>query len=70
MKHCKLSTSSAGRIGALLLVLSLPLVSQAQTPVVDDATVNLTAGTLTLAGSNFSPTGPQRRRPRRSEAIM
>jgi hypothetical protein len=57
LKHCKLNTSSAGRIGILLLILSVPLVSQAQTPVIDDATVNLTTGKMTLAGSNFSPTG-------------
>jgi hypothetical protein len=57
MKHCKLSTLLAGHIGILLLILSAPLVSQAQTPVIDDATVNLTAGSLTLAGSNFSPSG-------------
>jgi hypothetical protein len=53
MKRCKLSLTSA----ALLLTLSAPLVSQAQTPVIDDATVNLAKSYIALAGSNFSPTG-------------
>jgi hypothetical protein len=52
MKYCKFKTS-----GALLLILSAPLVSRAQTPVVNDATVNLAKKHIALAGSNFSPTG-------------
>ena len=56
MQYYKLNKTSAAGIGALLLVLSLPLVSQAQTPVIDDATVNLTTGKITLTGTNFSPT--------------
>jgi hypothetical protein len=53
MQNCKSNTTSA----ALLLILSAPLASRAQTPVVDDATVNLTKSYVALAGSNFSPTG-------------
>src|ERR1700722_3434012 len=53
MKHCKFNTTSA----ALLLILSAPLVSQAQTPVIENATVNLARSYISLAGSNFSPTG-------------
>jgi hypothetical protein len=49
MKLCKLNT--------LLLILSAPLVSQAQTPVISDATVNLAKSYISLAGSNFSPSG-------------
>ena len=49
--------TSAGRICTLLLILSGPLVSQAQTPVIDDATVNLAGGTISLAGMHFSPSG-------------
>jgi len=52
MKRCKFNTTSA----ALLLTLSAPLVSQAQTPVIEDATVNLAKSYISLAGSNFSPT--------------
>src|ERR1700733_13897154 len=50
-------TTSAGPICTLLLILSAPLASQAQTPVIVDATVNLAKGYIALAGSNFSPTG-------------
>jgi trimeric autotransporter adhesin len=53
MNRCKFNTTSA----ALLLILSAPLVSQAQTPVIVDATVNLAKSYIALAGSNFSPTG-------------
>jgi hypothetical protein len=45
------------KLNALLLILSAPLVSQAQTPVIVDATVNLAKSYIALAGSNFSPTG-------------
>src|ERR1700722_19238524 len=53
MKHCKLNTTAA----ALLLILSAPLLSQAQTPVIEKATVNLAKSYISLAGSHFSPTG-------------
>jgi hypothetical protein len=53
MKLCKLNTTS----GALLLILSAPFVGQAQTPVIENATVNLAKSYISLAGSNFSPTG-------------
>ena len=53
MKLCKLNTTSA----ALLLTLSAPLVSRAQTPVIENATVNLAKSYISLAGSNFSPIG-------------
>jgi hypothetical protein len=53
MKRCKFNTTSA----ALLLILSTPLVSRAQTPVIEDATVNLAKSYIALAGSNFSSTG-------------
>jgi hypothetical protein len=55
MKHYKFNTTSAGRFCALLLILSAPFVSQAQTPVIADAAVNLAKGYISLAGSNFSP---------------
>ncbi len=45
MKHC-----------ILLLIAFAPLVSRAQTPVIEDATVNLAKSYISLAGSNFSPT--------------
>jgi hypothetical protein len=51
MKHCKFDTPST----ALLLILSAPLVGQAQTPVIENATVNLAKSYISLAGSNFSP---------------
>ena len=57
MKRCQSNTTSAGRMCALLLVLSAPLVSRAQSPVIADATVNLATHYISLAGSNFSPTG-------------
>src|ERR1700683_5393049 len=53
MKHCKFNTTSA----ALLLIFSAPLVSQAQTPLIENAAVNLAKSYISLAGSNFSPTG-------------
>ena len=53
MKHCKLNTTAA----ALLLILSAPLLSKAQTPVIEKATVNLAKSYISLAGSNFSPAG-------------
>jgi trimeric autotransporter adhesin len=53
VKRRKLSLTSA----ALLLIISAPLVSHAQTPVIEDATVNLAKSYISLAGSNFSPTG-------------
>jgi len=53
MKHCKFNTTS----GALLLILSTPLLSRAQTPVIENATVNLAKSYVSLAGSNFSPAG-------------
>src|ERR1700723_1401406 len=40
-----------------VLILYAPLVSQAQTPVIDHATVDLAKSYISLAGSNFSPTG-------------
>ena len=49
------NSNSAGRICGPLLILFAPLVSQAQTPVIEDATVNLAKGYILLAGSNFSP---------------
>jgi trimeric autotransporter adhesin len=52
VNHCKFNTRSA----TLLLVLSAPLISQAQTPVIENATVNLAKSYISLAGSNFSPT--------------
>jgi hypothetical protein len=57
MKRSKFTTTPIGRICTLLLILSGPLVSQAQTPVIDHATVNLAKSYISLAGSNFSPTG-------------
>ncbi len=57
MDRSKFNTTSAGPICVLLLILSSPLVSQAQTPVIADATVNLASSYVVLAGSNFSPTG-------------
>jgi hypothetical protein len=57
MKRCKFNTTSAGRLCSLLLILSAPFVSQAQTPMIADATVNLAKSNISLAGSNFSPTG-------------
>jgi len=53
MKRRKFSLTSA----ALLLIVFAPLVSQAQTPVIADAKVNLAKSYIALAGSNFSPTG-------------
>src|ERR1700733_6040641 len=53
MKHCKFNTTSA----ALLLIFSAPLVSQAQTPLIENAAVNLAKSYISLVGSNFSPTG-------------
>ena len=50
MKHCKFNTTVA-----LLLILSAPLLSRAQTPVIEKATVNLAKSYISLAGSNFSP---------------
>ena len=49
MTYCKFSP--------LFLILAVPLVFQAQTPVIEDATVNLARSYIALAGSNFSPTG-------------
>ena len=46
----------AWKFKTLLLVLSAPLIGQAQTPVIEDATVNLAKSYISLAGSNFSPT--------------
>ena len=57
MKRSKFSTTIAGQMCTLLLILSAPLVSQAQTPVIDHATVDLAKRYISLAGSNFSPTG-------------
>ena len=56
-KRCNFNTTSAGQLSILLLILSAPLIGQAQTPVIEDATVNLAKSYITLAGSNFSPTG-------------
>jgi hypothetical protein len=56
MKRSKLNTT-AGLSCTLLLIISAPLVSHAQTPVIADATVNLAKSYIGLAGSNFSPTG-------------
>jgi len=41
----------------LLLILLTPLISRAQTPVIDQAKVNLAQSYISLAGSNFSPNG-------------
>ncbi len=57
MNFAKFNTTSAGRFRILLLILSAPLVSQAQTPAINDATVDLAKGHITLAGSNFDPSG-------------
>jgi hypothetical protein len=57
MKCCNFNSLPSGRLCILLLILVAPLVSQAQTPVINDAVVNLTAGQITLSGSNFSPNG-------------
>jgi hypothetical protein len=57
MKRSKFSTTIAGQMCTLLLILSAPLVSQAQTPVIDHATVDLSKSYISLAGSNFNPTG-------------
>jgi hypothetical protein len=46
----------AWKFKTLLLILSAPLIGQAQTPVIEDATVNLAKSYISLAGSNFSPT--------------
>ncbi len=40
-----------------MLILTAPLVCQAQTPAIEGATVNLAKGAMTLSGSNFSPAG-------------
>jgi hypothetical protein len=53
----KINMTSAGRFSALLLILSAPLASQAQTPVIYDIGVNLPSGWIAVNGSNFSPTG-------------
>src|ERR1700733_13576689 len=52
MKGCKFHTAS----DVLLLTLSTVLISRAQTPVIEDATVNLAKSYISLAGTNFSPT--------------
>jgi hypothetical protein len=39
----------------LLLILSAPLVSQAQTPVIADVTVNLAKGYIALVGHAYAP---------------
>jgi hypothetical protein len=52
----KSNTAYIGRICTLLLSLSAPLVSRAQTPVIVEATVNPAKGYIALAGTNFSPT--------------
>jgi hypothetical protein len=57
MNFAKFNTTSARRFHVLLLILSAPLISQGQTPVIKDATVNLAKGHITLAGSNFDPSG-------------
>ncbi len=49
--------NSTGQISRLLLILCTPLISQAQTPTIDHATVHLAKSYISLAGSNFSPTG-------------
>jgi hypothetical protein len=51
------NSNSAGQISSLLLILCAPLISQAQKPVIEDATVNLAKSYISLVGSNFSPTG-------------
>jgi hypothetical protein len=56
-KRCNFNTTSAGQLLILLLILLMPLISQAQTPVVDHATVDLAKSYISLGGSNFSPTG-------------
>jgi hypothetical protein len=56
MKRSKFTTLS-GQMCTLLLILSPPLVSQTLTPVIDHATVDLSKSYISLAGSNFSPTG-------------
>src|SRR5579863_2576604 len=56
MKRCKSNTTSAGRICALLLVVSAPLVQGAQPPVILTATVNVAKGYIARGGANFSPT--------------
>jgi trimeric autotransporter adhesin len=57
MKLCKLNMTSAGRMCILLLIAFAPLASRAQTPVIADATVDLSKSYIALTGSNFSPTG-------------
>jgi hypothetical protein len=62
MRSCKFNTTSAGRMCVLSLIffapiIFTPLIGQAQTPVIADATVNISQGYITLAGSNFSPAG-------------
>ncbi len=57
MKSYKFNTTSFGRFRTLLPILCVPLVSQAQTPVIQHATVNLAKGAISLAGANFSPSG-------------
>src|SRR5271156_6009799 len=57
MMRCKVNPTSTRPVCTLLLMLSAPLVSQAQKPVIVDATVNLAKSYISLAGSNFSPTG-------------
>ena len=53
MNHFKFNTASA----ALLLMLSAPFASQAQTPVISNAQANVARGYIAVAGANFSPTG-------------
>jgi hypothetical protein len=56
-KRCNFNTTSAGQVLILLLILSMPLISQAQTPVIEHATANVAQSYISLVGSNFSPTG-------------
>ncbi len=44
-----------GQLLVPFLIFLMPLISRAQTPVIDHATVNLAQSYLALAGSNFSP---------------
>src|ERR1700722_12728005 len=57
MNRSKFNTTAAGRFCGLLLILSAPLVSQAQTPVIVDVQANVAKGYVALGGANFSPTG-------------
>jgi hypothetical protein len=56
-KRSNFNSTSAGHFLIPLLILLLPLISRAQTPLIQGASVNLAKRYIALAGSNFSPSG-------------